>query len=270
MKKAARFLVLACVVSAVGGGCGATEEAPSSTDQSIISGTVDSTNIAAVGLQGPLGAIYGSGTIVRTDPLRGTAYVLTAAHAALTTPYSIVYDEASGRRVQLFGTAQASRVHPSYNGGVAAYDVAVFEVSGAGCNTPVIPILSTPLDRLSESAAITVVGWGRFDEAGRAARTRHSMVKLIETLDTSTIAWDNGGTKASCSGDSGGPMLRSRQGKQEVVGVYHGRRDAGDTCLLEGSEGYGVRVENVRTWINDAITDLHGGSVYAGCAIPLR
>lgn len=138
--------------------------------------------------------------------------VLTAAHcvdADARLVVGVVWDgQGKGRQVQ----ASDWVAHPSFNEGESYYvdDVAVVSFNEA------LPGPAAPVAARSprEGQAILVAGWGAPDYALSVGSAQLDRV----SPDFLRIAYD-GSLSNACPGDSGGPALRSMNGRQAVVGL---------------------------------------------------
>jgi len=155
--------------------------------------------------EGDVGACSG----VKVAPGR----VLTAAHcvdAQARAVAGIVWNE-QGNATQVRASGWVA--HPSFSEGGEYYvdDVAVVsfpdELPG-----PSVPVLGQRSPRAGQ--AILIAGWGAPDYALAVGAAQLNKV----TPDYLRIAYD-GSLSNACPGDSGGPALRSVDGRQAVVGL---------------------------------------------------
>lgn len=193
-----------------------------------------------------LAAVVHVGTC--TGVLIAPQRLLTSAHCALPAPHQV---RIAGNDVAV----GACRSHPRYDERSGAFDLAVCEMESGPNVTP----LSIAEDvGVQAGDAVTVAGFGRTRPIGGesgAAALRAIHVSVVGISDSEIVVGDPKHT--ACLGDSGGPVLRSRAGRLEVLAVV--RDSAGAVCA---SPAEAVRVDGrLQAWL--------GGSTTAS-PLPLR
>jgi secreted trypsin-like serine protease len=187
-----------------------------------------------------------TGTLVAPDR------VVTAAHC-VDPPAAIFYGVLLGPTAdagygylgvglegRFFRVARV-RLHPGYDAATQANDLAVVELDQSADATPV-PLLETSLDASDVGEALVVVGYG---EAGEEPRFRKRVGTVVVTaVDASELRYEDA-PAMTCSGDSGGPVLRAGADGERLAAVT----SRGDPACVD--HGVGARVDrpDVRAWI---------------------
>lgn len=165
-----------------------------------------------------------TGTIVRADVETQIGYVLTAGHCVDDARRVAVYeaDDLSGPRVHQYRVLDFY-AHPDYTGQAgSSFDIGLVRIRGVDESTPVLP-MALP-DELAPGTRIVSVGYGRTTPMGAVEPTQNLVRRFvggtIRRLPQALIeaVYDDGGS--ICSGDSGGPVLALREGREYVVGVH--------------------------------------------------
>ena len=178
-----------------------------------------------------------------TGTLIAPNVVLTAAHCLedMVPKYFVLGSSVTG--VGPIIPAVASEVHPDYDlhrqhGSVVAWhDMGVVVLAEPAPVEP-MPWRTRPMEGM-EGSPVTFVGFGRTDPNSNKAGTKFKLETTIAEV------WDKGFwnvTRPSdphntCHGDSGGPAIVVREGREEIAGVV----SSGDAGCLE--TGYSVRVD---------------------------
>lgn len=218
--QARAILVLAAsglTVGCVGAESAETQEIHSASAP-IINGVLDTSHDAVVTLS-PVGC---SATIVKTDPILGTGYVLTAAHCLDSLlPTSVrLGDDFSAP--ELTYPVTGTSVHPLWGTTGFENDFAVVRISGVDATTPVIPA-ALDGDGAYAAATVTSVGFGQIYQPGETPVSNSQRYRLDTQLNSafpSSLNYASGGTIGLCFGDSGGPVLGVVAGVEHVIGVH--------------------------------------------------
>jgi hypothetical protein len=193
----------------------------------IVNGAEDTAHAA-------VGALLAGGSQACTATLISGRSLLTAAHCV--DKLSPVRFFPEGLEGPVFEVAYVA-VHPDYAGGNQA-DLAVVRLAEPLVGIDPLPLASDG-PRINET--VVLLGYGRTSEQGgtfgikRAAQSRVAAV-LDEYY---TVA----GEGNVCDGDSGGPTLVEREGREVILGVHSTK---GAAC---GIEGYDMRVDTFLDWI---------------------
>jgi len=202
----------------------------SSRASAIVNGSLD--NTAAIGV-----LIAGKNEAC-TATLIGPRTVLTAAHCVVNrTPVAFYHRSVDGRRYN----ASSVTVHPDYAGTNRA-DIAIvrLEKSIDGV-TPLSLARRAPL--MGES--VTLIGFGKTGENEGEFGVKRRAENTIGHIDAQYFSFfaKGQGLGNVCDGDSGGPTLARRDGKDTVIGVHSTK---GGRC---GEQGNDMRVDVFRAWI---------------------
>jgi hypothetical protein len=242
----AAISLAACTLAACSSDPGAAE-LYGTVDQPIVNGSVDSGDLAVVGLTGG-GFQFCTGTLIRPD------VVITAAHCL--PPNLGDFGISSYSQIDVFfGTNVGSGdfvpaidgwTHPGWNIDVFENDIGLLRLASPGPTTP-IPFATEPMTLSDQGAPVRLVGFGITQEgANDSGVKRHGNTNIAEVFQfVFTMGLQPSGT---CSGDSGGPTLMMRGG-QEVVAGIHSRSDC-------ANEAIDTRVDDY----NDVIFDFLGES----------
>lgn len=207
----------------------------------ITHGTPDSADPAVAALLvlpsscGSVAQVYCSATLVAPRTL------LTAKHCLqpVTTMQVFFGADISGTGVTVGVTA--TYPHPD-----AQVDLALVALA-APVETPPVPLASQPLDASFVGSAARVVGFGADDNGMLGVkRTGNATVDAVNAADF-RIAPAPG---LSCGGDSGGPVLLTIAGSEQLAGVTA----YGDPeCQISGTN---ERVDVQQSWIGDTLAAI--------------
>jgi secreted trypsin-like serine protease len=210
-------------------------------------------------------------------------WVLTAAHCIMddASESTLVTVKASELTVILGSSAfsgtdgrkyavKAVIPHPQFSW--PHHDVALLQLSEDVLN--VAPVALSPADKgdLVISASATVIGWGLTDTAGvtDANTLQKVTLPLIKRSACATDPWvrhfnysistdmvcaqTSNNSKASCPGDSGGPLLQNDGGHSVQIGIVSWGSACGGSRPSSASsvEGYAA-VADAYDWIQSVI-----------------
>ncbi|HWN67878.1 MAG TPA: trypsin-like serine protease, partial [Haliangium sp.] len=181
--------------------------------------------------------------------------VLTAAHCVLdprlSSSLEVMFGSAVDAPDAAFRQVVHVAVHPEYRSDGDAADLAALILDTAA---PVAPATlgAEAVDDTWTGTQVRVVGFGQARSTDLVTGVKRSGTAVITDVDAAGFRIE-AAPAMSCHGDSGGPVLATRDGVEVVVGVT----STGDPgCALYGDN---VRVDSFRDafiapWIEDAAT----------------
>lgn len=158
---------------------------------------------------------------------------LTAAHCVAAIAAADPIDLFVGERVvdggEVLPTVDRLR-HPGWSFDVLPYDIALVALA-EDAPVPPLPPSRRAIGDADIGAAVDLVGFGLATEGGSDAGIKRTGASTIGGFDEMRLAIGPG-PPAVCSGDSGGPTLRTIDGETAVIGV-HSRSSCDDLSLDE-------------------------------------
>ncbi|XP_076227354.1 transmembrane protease serine 9 [Nomia melanderi] len=203
-------------------------------------------------------------------------WVLTAGHCVLAVPsygnfvikagkHSLATKEANEQVVKVV----KSIVHEQYVGNVAPYDIALLKLEKPLLLTKAVQVVNLPLSGNVPTGVATLTGWGSTSRSNNP-----NMPDKLQTADLPLVEWNTckkaieqlvgpsplhstnvctgplTGGYSACNGDSGGPLILSRNGKPEVIGIVSwGIVPCGTT----GAPSVYTRTSAFNSWIQNTI-----------------
>jgi len=209
------------------------------------------------------------------------SWVLTAAHCLYTLGDEPLYVLGGFLHINEWETAQITQVekifiHEEFEPDLYEQDIAIVRLSTPVVYTPSLLPVCLPQPTYSRKDDYTtylgrkavLTGWGRQWSDGPLS-TQLQMVKLPVITNSMCMNWYNTsgskqyipestflcagweeGVMDACGGDSGGPLIVTREdGRAEVMGVV----SWGIGCGIKGRPGVYTRVSQFIPWIKDKI-----------------
>ncbi|KAK4874416.1 hypothetical protein RN001_013776 [Aquatica leii] len=212
-----------------------------------------------------------SGTYFCGGALVNSRWVLTAGHCADGAFYfeitlgSLYSDGTYQSQSKIIGTTKAV-IHPAYNSLYLLNDVALINLNTNIQITSYIKPIPLETAYLGSGVSLTVSGWGKTSDASNSISRSLNFVKLTSisnsqcksvygiTITEGTLCCVGSPQHSTCSGDSGGPLIRlNANGTANHVGVVSFVHKAG--CASGNPSGYS-RTQFFRSWIINTINVL--------------
>jgi len=158
--------------------------------------------------------------------------------------------------------------HASYDATSSNYDIALLKLSEkVDLNVYTPACLAKSADNF-EGKNAWVYGWGTTSFGGASADSLMEVEVPVVSNSVCTAAMGNGITdqmlcaggqlnKDGCQGDSGGPLTVDSNGQHVLIGDV----SFGDGCGQAGKYGVYGDVANLRTWVDEQMTN-NGGSEF--------
>jgi MYXO-CTERM domain-containing protein len=232
------------------------EENFGAAEQGIVNGSLDTTHAAVVTW---LHGSKCSATIIGVNG--GTGYALTAAHCVGGGLGNLYQGNNDVNADVVYPVTDATR-HPKYlnagcfEGTCTGFDVAMLTFSGASGATPTLPVLSKPMDNIVVGNFLLAVGYG----ATPSNNTLRRNANLAVIFESEVLVEFNQVTTGICSGDSGGPSLKTVSSVEYVAGVHSFVSQGG--CTGSGAIGADIRTgPYLNTFINQYISGNNFGTL---------
>src|SRR5688572_13767230 len=231
------IVLLGIVTAALLGGCSASDAsppAPGESEQGIYGGVADTQNTAVMALVNVAGNACSATTIAVRPPF---GYLLTAAHCVVavdgngrvitplrpTPPADLLVvpgaDWLAGANASSFYPVQEARIQTGYDGSVTSpNDIAIVRYLGATAATPVLSAMTAAEDDLAVGTTLTYVGYGLTPTDPMNTR-RFRVDDTVSALNASSVTHSKTDGTGICSGDSGGPAIRTLAAGRRVAAV---------------------------------------------------
>jgi V8-like Glu-specific endopeptidase len=198
-----------------------------------------------------------------TGQITSRQTVLTAAHCLYPAlpgfpenPHNglgsiaLTRETPSGEWVSIMDSAQVSlTTHPSYNGAVGKFDVAVIRAPSAFPDVSAGDTAVLAKDAPNDTA-MTALGYGYYDSDANDGQGRSGSV--TPTYSSGEYVFGARSTQPwICSGDSGGPLKGDSNGMVYGVASWYQGNEPGGNC---GYYGHWATTHHTYAWVRALIT----------------
>jgi V8-like Glu-specific endopeptidase len=234
--------------------CTLEDPESATTARPIVDGTLDTGDPAVVAIGARRVGCSEDLAARCTGTLIAPRLVLTAAHCVIDPRLSSELEVFFGSATDATGP-EIRRVvhvvpHPDYQDDGDDADLAALILDAPAPVAP-LPIDAGALDDAWIGDAVRLVGFGQPSSTELTTGTKRSGTAVITAMEAATFRIE-AEPAMSCHGDSGGPVLATRDGAEVLIGVTS-RGDPG--CIVYGQN---VRVDSFRaflsSWIDAAAT----------------
>ncbi|CAK4690493.1 hypothetical protein LEN26_008319 [Aphanomyces euteiches] len=195
-----------------------------------------------------------------TGSLIAPSYILTAAHCVAQMSWAYLGSNSANGDDAIELVQLVNRiVHPKFDLGYAAYDVALHELATPSNRTPAA--ISWDDDRFNAPGVKAWIrGYGKMSDKGPIPKTLLQAQVVIQPYTTcvAQLGYVNaetmicaGGGKANdtCAGDSGAPLTVFKDGKEQIVGIAS---SGAPSCGTDIPSVY-MRMSSVKSFIDSVI-----------------
>ncbi|MFF4161209.1 serine protease [Streptomyces sp. NPDC001678] len=188
-------------------------------------------------------------------------WVITAGHCIGQKTTVRVQLGTTARKTSTSGSTGVVQIirHPGFrNSDPIEYDAALLRLEQPITFTRTIQPIALPSNRLVRyPGRLITAGWGLTSEPGKTLPETLQQITQREStrcyrapginrdVHVCTLIRNH---KATCYGDSGGPLMHKRHGRLELVGLTSGSVGS-QPCDAEGHEDYFARVSGLVDWI---------------------
>jgi secreted trypsin-like serine protease len=245
-------------------GCSGTHTSSSSSEQTVIGGTVDPGDPSVVAFLAQLANQDSSTQALCTGTVISPHVVLTAAHCVpdnITQAVVLVGTDLSQQDTITPLQVTGGGAHPSYNPVSGAHDVGFVVLADPTTLTPV-PYNRTPVDG-DVGQSLRVVGYGVTSSDKSAQAGVKETASLTISSITSTRVMTPANSNQPCHGDSGGPLLLTgADGTEQIAALVSRGVGTADDCA-EGSAN--TRVDAELDFIDGVVQEVESaGSTSTG------
>ncbi|KAG9405325.1 hypothetical protein AC1031_004433 [Aphanomyces cochlioides] len=195
-----------------------------------------------------------------TGSLIAPSYILTAAHCVAQMSWAYLgSNRANGDDANELVQLVNRIVHPKFDMGYAAYDVALHRLATPSNRTPAA--ISWENDQFNAPGVKAWIrGYGKMSDKGPIPKTLLQAQVVIQPystcfaqlryVDAATVICAGGGkANDTCAGDSGAPLTVFKDGKEQIVGIAS---SGASSCGTDIPSVY-TRMSSVKNFIDSVI-----------------
>jgi hypothetical protein len=213
----------------------------------IVGGEIDPDDPGVMALLGPDESLVCSGTLIAADP---TPVLLTAAHCFDHLIALVAAGADYHAKARLTFAIGDFLIDPRFDRATGTYDFGLVLLEGAVDPSWVMPVVSAADDDIGPGTAVRFVGYGSTQDESPNTSKNDVGGKVTSVNATSfDYAQTDGGP---CAGDSGGPALVERDGREVVAGVTSygegGCRERGVSARVSAASAF---ISNPDTFTGD-------------------